>query len=346
MLEIINTKSDWDSLLKEVDNYDFYHSYDYHLIAKGEGEKPILIKYTEDDYIIGLPLLIRQIVGTSYFDATSVYGYPGPLTKNITKGFDNTEFRKQLQESFLENNIISVFSRLNPYIPYQEICLQKLGEISTLGNIVNIDLSKDLETQKQVYHKRLKTYINMSQRNCTVIKGNTKEDISAFIDIYHENLKRVKAKKYYFFDRDYFFGLLNSKDFNTELLLALNNGNNEIIGGVLFIKKGHFVQYHLSGAKKEHLNLSPTKLLIDEMRIIATNENYTYFNLGGGFGNKKDNLFKFKSGFSNDFWDFKLWKYIVNEEVYEELVHRKQSDTRTNNYKKYSDYFPFYRCDI
>lgn len=346
MIEIIKEKKQWDSVLELIPDCDFYHTFDYHQIAKSSDELPILIKYTEADKIIVLPLLIRSIPGTPYSDVTSIYGYPGPITKNITENFDNTNFRIQLNELFHENNIISAFSRLNPYIPNQEICLNKMGEVLKMGNVVNIDLIKNLDTQKHSYRKRLKTHINKSRRYCTVVKASTKEEVLDFMDIYYENMRRVNAKKQYFFNKEYFFGLKNSNDFKTEILLAVNNETEQVIAGAMFIKKGDIVQYHLSGAKEDQLNLYPIKLLIDEMRIIATREGYRYFNLGGGVGNKEDSLFEFKSGFSKDFKQFKLWEYIVDEKIYHDLVKEKQEKECVILYKKCSEYFPCYRCNL
>lgn len=343
MIEIIKVKSEWDSLLKEVDNYDFYHTYDYHFIAKGEGEEIVLIKYKENDIIVAIPLLIRKIEGTSFFDATSVYGYPGPMTKNVTADFDNTLFQKELQKILLKNNMVSIFSRLNPYIDNQEIVLKGLGEIAIKGRVVNIDLTKNLEKQKQGYQNRLKTYINKSRRTCTIRKARTEKDILLFIDMYYENMRRVNASENYYFRKEYFFDLLNSEDFESEILLAVNNKTGEVIGGAMFMKKNSIVQYHLSGTREQDLHLGPIKLLIDEMRIIGTRENCSFFNLGGGVGNNEDSLFGFKSRFSKDFKPFKVWRCIVNEKAYYNLVQQSQNGNDGASYQKYPAYFPYYR---
>jgi len=50
--EIIKEKKKWQKVLGSVEMYDFYHTYDYHQLAKSEGEEPILIKYQEGDYIL------------------------------------------------------------------------------------------------------------------------------------------------------------------------------------------------------------------------------------------------------------------------------------------------------
>lgn len=343
IIKIIKKKVDWGSLINFKEDSEYYHTYDYHLLSKNENETPVLIEYTEGDKTIILPLLIRKIEGTEYFDATSVYGYSGPKAINIEDSFDNALFRKELQSLFLKNNIVSVFSRLNPFVQGQESILNGLGQISSHGRIVYIDLTKDLDQQKAGYNKRLRTYINKARRQSTVRLAESNEEIEAFIAMYYENMKRVNADESFFFKKKYFFDLLNAKEFETDLLLAIHNDSQEIIGGAMFIKKNKIVQYHLSGTKEEFLALDAIKLVIDEMRIRASNENYTYLNLGGGVGTKEDSLFYFKKGFSKDYKTFKLWKYIVNKEVYEELVLKKHQKDGSIVYEKCDEYFPCYR---
>jgi lipid II:glycine glycyltransferase (peptidoglycan interpeptide bridge formation enzyme) len=93
----------------------------------------------------------------------------------------------------------------------------------------------------------------------------------------------------------------------------------------------------LSGANHEFLKLNPIKFLIDHARVKATEEGYTYFNLGGGLGgDPNDSLFKFKSSFSDDFHDFFVWKLVVNESIYKALCNENKPSVDT-------DFFPLYR---
>lgn len=340
MIEIIKEKELWDTLVEKCDFADFYHTYDYHQASKAQGEEPALIHYKENNSTIVLPLLFRKIEYTFYKDATSVYGYPGPITKNITADFDYRLFQKELYRFLREQNIISVFSRLNAFIPHQENCLHDLGRTETLGRVVYIDLIRTLEEQWSFYHKRLKTYINKSRTIYTIKKADALANIESFIELYYENMRRVKADPAYFFDKKYFLDIINSTDFETELLLAINKGTGEVAGGAMFTKKNNIVQYHLSGTSERYLDLNPVKLLLDEMRIIGTQENYSYFNLGGGVGSKEDSLYYFKSGFSKDSTPFKVWKYIVNQNIYDNMVLQRK-DIRYC--EETLHYFPIYR---
>lgn len=341
-IQIIKGREEWNSFIKLFEHYDCYHTYHYHILSKKECETPILITYKKKALTIAIPLLLRPIPGTDYLDATSVYGYAGPLYKGTLGISAQNEFRAELQRFLQKTKIVSIFSRLHPYLGCQEKVLDGIGSTSCPGSVVNIDITKPIDIQRQQYNSRLKTYINKARRAYSVIDGTKEEDIEEFIRLYYENMRRVHADEQYFFDRQYFYKLMLSSFFKSELLLCILNETKEIIGGALFIKTGNIVQYHLSGSKEAFLPLNPVKLLIDEMRIRATKQNFKYFNLGGGKGIKKDSLFHFKSTFSHDFKEAKLWKYIVDKEVYDTLT-EKRKNTLCDHFGQDADFFPAYR---
>ncbi|CAZ97892.1 MULTISPECIES: GNAT family N-acetyltransferase [Zobellia] len=343
MIKIITERNEWNDLIKKVDHCDFYHTYHYHYLSKGDDETPILIHYEEEGTHIILPLMLREIEGTCYKDVTSVYGYAGPLCSTKKLNFDNTNFKNELQKLFLAHKVVSVFSRLHPYIDHQDEILANIGEIYSPGEVVYIDLTLPLDLQRQQYSSRLKTYINKSQKLCSVRKGTSEEDIRTFIEIYYENMRRVNADESYFFSDRYFYQLMLSSFFETELLLCVLNETNEVIGGAMFIKTDEIVQYHLSGHKEEFLHLNAIKLIIDTMRINATEEKYKYFNLGGGKGVKSDTLFAFKSTFSKNHRPAKFWRYVVNPKVYKELVKMNEDQRCESTNDGESNFFPAYR---
>lgn len=345
MIEVIKDKKDWTELLALTNHSDFYHTYDYHYLSKEDGEHPILIKYTDGQNTIVLPLLLRDIENSNYKDATSVYGYVGLLVINKDDTFNKTDFHKELNAFFNENKIISVFSRLHPFLDEQEAIHEGLGTITSLGKVVFKDLTDSLEDQRAQYNRRLKTYLNKSRKLCTVIKGNTQDHLEQFVALYIDNMKRVDADSSYFFSLEYFKKLLSSDEINAELLLCIHNETQEIIAGAIFIKTDEIVQYHLSGMSEEYFDLNPIKLIIDEMRIEATNEGFKYFNLGGGKSSREDSLFRFKSAFSKDFRVFRIWKYIVDETAYRTLSENHAVDT-LNPDDLTSGFFPAYRAPL
>ena len=84
--------------------------------------------------------------------------------------------------------------------------------------------------------------------------------------------------------------------------MAQDSKSGITIAGCLFVTSNNIVQYHLSATKTEFLHLMPTKMLIDEMRIIATKRGIAFFNLGGGLGGNLMILyFNLNLSFSKDF---------------------------------------------
>ena len=341
MIETINSKEEWTKQLDLIGNTDFYFTYDYHQLSKNDDENPILLKYSQGESIVLLPLLFRNIEGTPHKDATSVYGYAGVLSNINRSTFNVSKFQENLHRYLLDQKIISVFSRLHPFINNQESLLSGLGEITEQGMVVYLDLTLPIDVQRANFNRRLKTYLNKARKVCTVIEGDHHEDLKKFIELYHENMRRVDATDSYFFDQEYFERIMASNDYTAQLMICRDNESQKIIGGAIFIKKDNIVQYHLSGLDADFFDLNPIKLIIDEMRLKSVEEGYTYLNLGGGRGgSNEDSLFRFKSGFSKDYKNFKLWKYIVNQELYNTLSskHAKEASNIDE-----TQFFPAYR---
>lgn len=330
----ITSKEEWDKVLTYFPNYDCYHTYDYHIIGKKDEELPILLYFESQNIQIALPLLKRFIPETEYFDLTSVYGYAGPILNGTIKPKVLAIFQKELMLYCKKESIISIFSRLNPYINGQVECLRDLGEIMKIGDIVNVNLNKSLEDQRLDYSATTKRYVNKARKLCTIKKSNSKDDILIFKDLYHENMSRVNANDYYFFSEKYFFDILKSKNFETQVIYAILNETSEIISGAITIKTNNVTHYHLSGTSTKYLKINPLRLLLDEIRVSSTEEKQLYLNLGGGLGAKNDALFSFKSSFSKESKEFKVWKFIANQDVYKSLIFDKDLDT---------SFFPAYR---
>lgn len=345
MIEVIKDKKLWNDTLALIEQVDFYHTYDYHQLSKNDDELPILIKYTDGSTTLVLPLLLRPIQNTTYCDAISVYGYAGVLAVNINEKFQKEIFHNELKACFEEYKIVSVFSRLHPYIDYQKQLLEGLGSITTLGKVVYIDLKESLDDQRKMFNRRMKTYLNTSRKTCTVIESKCKDHIDEFINLYRGTMIRVNADKHYFFSEKYFQELLSSEDFTAKLLLAIHKETQEIRGCALFIEKGPFVQYHLSALDEDFNDPSAIKLIIDEMRIQSTKAGFKYLNLGGGRGSNEDSLFAFKRSFSKKFQEFKVWKYVVDEKAYNMLVANHLRGLDENDILD-TKFFPAYRSTI
>lgn len=336
MIQIIQNEKDWTDALQATDNFDFYHTYEYHKVRIKKGEEPWLVSYTDVNTKIVLPFVKRQIFDTDFFDLTTVHGYLGPASKLDPENFDSSEFKNEFEKLLQKESIVSVFSKLNPYIDHQEIILDKLGTIEQVGELLYIDLTTDTVLQRQAYRKSVKNDVNKLRRSFTVRMAQTKEDMDTFINIYLETMERVSADERFILGKDYFDVLTKSKNFEAKILLVVCNSTGEIAAGSLSIITNGIVQGELMGTKDKFLPMSPAKLLYDEIRLVGNELNLKYLNYGGGAGGREGSLYMMKSGFSKNHVPFKVWKYIVDPKVYEDLASKKRIN-------KNNAFFPLYR---
>lgn len=316
--------------------YDFYHTNSYNLYCNNNNSTPILLCFNDTETEIVMPLIIRPINKTKYLDATSPYGYAGPLSsKNDVTEKTIYAFSHALKQFFTEKNIVSGFSRLHPTY-HNEFLLKNIGKIQAMNQTVNIDLSQETNIQRQQYSKGLKYNLNkLLKDGFKIIEDSDKTNINKFIKIYNDNMRRVNAKQNYFFDRAYYDMIFNSRDINSKLFFVTKN-KLKIAAGI-FVFTNNIIQYHLSATRVDYLKNSPISLLIDYIRVYGSENDYKELHLGGGIGSLKDSLFDFKCSFSQSRHEFKTWQYIANTEVYNSLVIESKNEKDTC-------FFPIYRA--
>lgn len=341
----------WHQILDQCGLYDIYHSPEYHRISEEQGEgQATLFVFKTDNEVIAVPLLLRQcaevsgLEGEAYYDATSVYGYPGPIsslqqpTAKLLKHF-SAAFRDYLKY----HKVVTAFSRLNPLFE-QSLLLDQIGQILDVGPTAAIDLTLPLVVQKQQYRTDHRHRINKARREGVVcVRDQNWEYFDHFIQLYEETMQRVDADNYYFFDRNYFYHLRELLGDHLVLFVAFRN--EKVISGSLFTICNDIIQYHLSGTCTEHLALSPNRVILDHARIWGTECGAKVLHLGGGVGGKQDGLYNFKAGFSDQVYLFKIWRMIVDPEAYQQLVDQKQHWNQAHGLEVAdNEYFPAYRA--
>jgi len=336
MLKIIrlNQSREWNEIIQSMNEYDFYHLAEYHKLDQS-GEA-LLLYYRSSNASFAFPVILREIEGTPYKDITSVYGYAGPLSRNlIFSEEDILLFQNELKKFFDQNNIIVAFSRLHPFFKNQHLLFRNLGEVVDANITVSIDLTLPEIEQRSQYSHSVRNDINRLEKGkIQMKKAETRKEIDAFIDIYRENMKRVNASDRYFFSDQYFYDFLES--IKSTLLLAYID--NVLVSGSLFTTCNGILQSHLSATKDKYLDQSPLKYVWDRIRILGTKEKMKAFHLGGGYGGQNDTLYEFKSQFSKQQFMFKIWKYIHNQDIYNSLVCGENKENLSS-----SSYFPLYR---
>jgi len=351
-LEIVNAAEHdkWLDVFSMCSLYDFYHCPYYNEISvTNERYEKNLLVYQEGAYTIAIPLVTRpvnEIDGLDSYDfrdATSVYGYAGPVASHESIPEEVIKnFHCSLEAYFGDNGILCAFSRLHPLLIQQHL-LKGFGSVLSAGQTISIDLSLPPNEQYSRYRRNHKDNIRkLRQLNIRCVNDQAAEHLDGFIEIYHKNMKRVHAQEDYFFDEAYFRNILNARDFEMHIFVCLLD--DELVCGGLFSLCNGIVQAWLTATGEEYLKVAPMKLLFDEVRIWANQVGAICFHLGGGLGAEQDSLFRFKAGFSNTLHKFSVWQIISMRNEYQEISRIKTSwDKEQNREPVKGHYFPIYR---
>jgi hypothetical protein len=343
------SRSEWTDLLNGP--HDFYHLPFYHELAQDlkQGE-PGLFVYENGTYRICLPLLIRRIdtqVDSSgeeqWFDATSVYGYAGPVASHshIPEPIKR-DFRETLSGTLREMRVVSLFSRLHPLLRQLEL-VEGLGALVSPGHTIAIDLTvpeEHLISRYRENHRRGLEKLRESGATCGIDEDLCYLD--AFIAIYDDTMHRVGATESYRFPRSYFDKLVSTREAEVKLVVCEIGGH--IAGAGIFVKCGDILQYHLGGTSISALKVSPMKLVLDTARHWGYEHGAKILHLGGGVGTQDDSLFHFKAGFAGRLHAFNTWRWILNGPLYDELLRSRRSQLSDRMQAEQStDFFPAYR---
>jgi hypothetical protein len=324
----------WDSILART-AHDFYHLPGYARLSARvqDGEaRGLLVSDGRGDLL--LPLVLRDIPGGGR-DATSPYGYPGPLTVGSDPGFLADALR--MAGAFLgDEGVVSLFVRFHPLLNPPP------GGVETIvrhGDTIAIDLHLTEEESLRQTRRNHRVQIDRARKaGHRVILDAGPEHDESFRRLYRETMARLGASPFYFFDDRYFIEL--RAVLGDHLHLAIVEIERETAAAGLFVETQGIVQYHLSGTDERFRREVPTKLMFDEVRRWARERGHRWLHLGGGLGFSEDSLFRFKAGFSSRRCPFHSLRMILRPLEYDRLVTAAGGEAGT---APSAGFFPAYR---
>jgi ribosomal protein S18 acetylase RimI-like enzyme len=329
---------EWEAALASAP-HDFYHLPAYVAIcAVQERARPGALYVAAEGREMVLPLLIRDIPGGG-LDATSPYGYPGP----IGVGTDHPMFLRVALAAGLnvlrEAGIVSAFVRLHPLL--NPVPPEGVGTLVHHGLTVSVDLTlptEELWAQMRLNHRRDIT--RTAKLGYVARMDGDWTRLESFKDVYRATMARRSATQYYFFDDAYFDSLRDALGDRLRLFVVEKDGLVAAAG--LFVETNGIVQYHLSGTSDRFRAVQPTKMMMHFVAIWAKARGNRVLHLGGGLAGDSDSLFQFKSRFSPLRHPFSTLRMVVDEQQYSRLVAARglqlEPAARTG-------YFPLYRLE-
>jgi hypothetical protein len=330
----------WSEALAHV-AHDFFHLPGYLETAAPheQGEPLLFLQYLGDCGML-MPVIRRSLEGfgegyAAYSDLTSPYGYPCPLYWGDHWESHLPEMHERFYAFLREEKIVSIFLRMNPFLGAGNDLLATTGEVNTHGPLVYIDL-RDAAKSWAGFNRGNRNSINrMLHHGCTV-KIDDWETCPRVIEAYYETMKRLTANPFYFFPPSYFQKLREAAPAHFHLATAFSP-EGVVMGGCFFTEVGGLIQYFLMGALEAHVESSPSKLVINAIRLWGLEQGHHTLNLGGGVGAQKDGLFDFKVRLSKTCATFSTFRKVLLPDLYEALARPLPEEARA------SGFFPVYR---
>lgn len=327
-------EKNWDSVLLKIGNYDFYHTFKHHFYNSKDDERPMLIVFEDGKNLVAFPFLKRSI-NDKYFDLTSVHGKVGPISNIQEPNYENERFKKEFENFCLDMNIVSAFSKLNPFLPNQKIVLNGIGEIVCTGENMYFDQKESEEEQLAQYSKSTKKKIRKLEKNAMVREFQSEEDIDFFIKTHYSNMERIGGSDEYYFSKDYLISLLDYDLVDAKILFAVNKENNEIMAGKLNVHTNHIVESEIGWTVEKYRDDSPMALLWNEARKLFRKEGIACINMGGGPGGREGGVMIAKRRYTKNYINFNVWKFIANPQIYHELCSEEQINSDSFFFPKY-----------
>lgn len=329
--------AEWLEVLQRC-RHDSHHAPGWLRAAEHQdGGKAFAVHVMDGNYELFVPLLRRDINGEDW-DASSPYGYGGPIVSDGAPGLFVDAAMPAAMELLREQGCVSCFIRLNPIVNAQWCC--SIGRLVEHGMTVSIDLSRtEAEHWQETTHGHRLDISKAMRAGVTVRLDETLETLPHFIRLYNASMDRLRATGYYYFNDAYYHTLALELGDRLRLFVAEEDG--VIIGGKTVTVSGAagILQSHLIGVDSRYLHRQPSKILMHAIRQWAREQGHQVYHLGGGLGGSaEDSLFRFKRGFSPDTHVFRTQRVVVDPGRYLALCGGTPSVL-----EDLSGYFPAYR---
>ncbi len=348
MYKIISTNNhvEWKKALSFCNEDCIFFNFNYLKIFEDtKFTKARLFFYSDKQKYFVFPFLITNLNKygykeySKYYDLETPYGYGGFSINTQDVSFLNDAF-SIFKKYCKRNKIVASFLRFNPFLRNKNF--QKISfKIIYNRKIVYLDLGQQLKNIiKNSYSSNQRNMIRKARKYFIAKLSNKKKDFKNLINLYLNNMKKVNADKFYFFNNVFFEKFYSNLKDNFIILYALSKKTKKIISSILILFDKEIGYYFFSGKDNNSDDNSSTNFLLHKSMIVLKRKHIKYLNLGGGNSdNKNDPLYRFKKNVSNETKDFFIGTKIHNKKIYDTLIKlwnkKNPNSVNKNKFLKY-----------
>jgi serine/alanine adding enzyme len=318
---------EWDALVTRLGGADTYLRAAYHeasALLEPPGTRPVFLHVTALDGEVALPLLVRPLPAGGGWDATSAYGYGGPVSDSAQ---DAAAFGHDLDDWARENGVVSTFLRLHPLLDTSRL-VPPTADLVELGTTVpwQVAAGLDLEGRMHPHHRRAARRAANAGLRVTVDPEPT--SLGEFRKLYEATMRRQDADPFFFFPDAYWDTLLAHRE-TLRPVLVDGSLDGELVASLLCFAAGPWLHYHLGGSSDIARRIGATNRCFLAGAEWAQSHGMTDFHLGGGIGGSSESsLFVFKHRFdpAGPRLPFRVAKLVHDPARYHELAGTDSTD--------------------
>lgn len=332
----------WDKIVTSFEKYDVYWLSGYVRAFQMHGDGLPRLFYYEENETRGINVVMKRdiaddkhfwgkILKNQYFDFATPYGYGGW----IIEGNDVVALNEEYENWCRKNRIVSEFVRFHPLIKNHRYC-EMFYSVDRLGEVVHMELSDKENIWNNITSKNRNVIRKAIKNGIKIYNGRYPEIYEKFRTIYNETMDKDNAEAYYYFEEEFYHSILEDLPQNAQVFYAEKEG--EVIAAAIILAANGYMNYHLSGSKREYSSLAPTNLLLYKAALWGNTNGCRTFYLGGGVGSGEDGLFKFKRAFyKGNLNHFYIGRKIFDRDIYDNLLGIRDENVQTS-------FFPLYRA--
>lgn len=277
------------------------------------GLRPVYLAFRRGEACWLHGLHVASVAGTAWQDASSPYGYGGPVSSSDDPGFLAAAWSAYRQWMRAERVVVE-YIRFHPLLANER---WYGGAVADNRQVVCMDLAREFG-----YPPRLRQTLAKAQRAGLRYREAPFAPASArFASLYREAMREIGADPFYLFDDGYFAALGASG--LARLGVCTRDGDDEWLAASVLLDGAGAREYHLAATTPQGRQGGAPSMVLHEAAQAARAAGLRHFYLGGGTDRSPGNrLLFFKGAFSPDRMAYRTGSALFDEGGYRALQER------------------------
>lgn len=259
---------------------------------------------------------LGEVPGTSWRDASSPYGYGGPLCSSGDEGFVRAAWQAY-GDWMRAHRVVVEYVRFHPVLRNER---HYGGHVEDNREVVVVDLAGDFSAG---YAPRLRQVLKKSaQAPIDYREVPLTEAVPQFGAYYRAAMQAMAADPFYLFDDHYFEGLAAVDGARLGLCTPAGQPGEWLAAALLLDGRG-VREYHLAGSTPAGRQYGAASFVLHQAALSARASGLQCLYLGGGSDRRPDNsLLFFKGGFAPARRPYRTGWSVFDDEGYAQVKQR------------------------